>query len=96
MRQVIKFLSWDLPEEHIQSIALEHRSKYGEDPAIGMAHATFYNVLRRVWFSGLSGGVKGGGAEPLYVEMVTIAGVSKVFVDKACAEDELSVETPDE
>lgn len=99
MRRTFKVPSWDLPEEHIDGIALEHRAKFGEDPAIGCSHATFYRILRRVRVP-MHGGVKGGGAEPLYIDLVTIAGQSRVYVDKACTdnpdvESELSVEEPD-
>lgn len=94
MRQVIKVPAYYIPEEYIQVTALEYRGKYGEDPAFGVPHAALYGILRRLGRS-MHTEVKGGGQEPLYIDLVTICGISRVFVDKACAEDEMSYEEPD-
>jgi hypothetical protein len=57
---------------------------------VGVNNSTFYQMCRR-----LRARVLGGGAEPMYFDIMTPVGHARVFVDKACDDEEISVEEPD-
>lgn len=68
--------------EGIDDLALAHRKRFGEAPAIGINMEGLYRVYKQV---GGKGSITGGGkVEPLKYAIMTPAGVVELFEDATC------------